>query len=123
MTALLPPVVAWRSEQDDPRPLVVLLHGRGTLAVDNPALLPNVSEIEEIREPWVKLSVVTPTTYIGPLMELSTGRRGSFRPQVWEMLPQPRLFMRELAKKAGLPADARLARCRVSRYRVIKWIE
>jgi hypothetical protein len=31
--------------------------------------------------------------------------------------------MRELAKKAGLARDERLARCRVSRYRVIKWSE
>jgi GTP-binding protein LepA len=57
---------------------VVLTHGRGTVAVDNPAKLPSVSEIEEIREPWVGLSVVTPSQYIGPLMELSTNRRGSF---------------------------------------------
>jgi GTP-binding protein LepA len=57
---------------------VELAHGRGTVPVDNPALLPNVSEIEEIREPWVTLSVVSPATYIGPLMELSTNRRGTF---------------------------------------------
>jgi GTP-binding protein LepA len=55
-----------------------LAHGRGEVAVDNPALLPNPSEIEEIREPWVTLSVVSPSDYIGPLMELSTNRRGSF---------------------------------------------
>jgi GTP-binding protein LepA len=57
---------------------VVLTDGRGEIAVDNPALLPNVSEIEEIQEPWVTLSVVTPSSYIGPLMELATNRRGSF---------------------------------------------
>jgi GTP-binding protein LepA len=57
---------------------VELTHGRGEVAVDNPALLPAVSDIEEIREPWVIVSVVTPTTYIGPLMELSTNRRGAF---------------------------------------------
>ena len=57
---------------------VLLTHDRGTLSVDNPAHLPPVSEIEEIREPWVLLSVVTPATYIGPLMELSTNRRGAF---------------------------------------------
>jgi len=51
------------------------------------------------------------------------GRRGTFLPQVWDALPEPRKFMRELAKKAGLAADERLARCRVSRYRVIKWSE
>jgi len=58
---------------------VLLTNGRGTIRVDNPARLPSVGEIEEIREPWVTLNVVTPTTYIGPLMELSTNRRGTFR--------------------------------------------
>ena len=57
---------------------VQLMHGRGTVVVDNPALLPEPGEIEAIEEPWVKLSVVTPTGYIGPLMELSTNRRGEF---------------------------------------------
>ena len=57
---------------------VVLTNGRGLVTVDNPSKLPGVAEIEEIREPWVRVSVVTPSTYIGPLMELSTNRRGSF---------------------------------------------
>jgi GTP-binding protein LepA len=58
---------------------VVLTAGRGVVTVDNPSLLPNVSEIEEIREPWIKLNVITPSAYIGPLMELSTNRRGAFQ--------------------------------------------
>ena len=57
---------------------VNLMHGRGVVVVDNPALLPNPADIESIEEPWVKLSVVTPSSYIGPLMELSTNRRGLF---------------------------------------------
>jgi GTP-binding protein LepA len=57
---------------------VQLEHGRGTLVVDNPALLPSPSDIESIEEPWVKLSVVTPAQYIGALMELTTNRRGEF---------------------------------------------
>jgi GTP-binding protein LepA len=57
---------------------VHLQHGRGTVVVDNPARLPNPSDIETIEEPWVKLSVVTPAQYIGALMELSTNRRGEF---------------------------------------------
>jgi GTP-binding protein LepA len=57
---------------------VHLQHGRGTVVVDNPSLLPNPSTIESIEEPWVKLSVVTPSAYIGALMELSTNRRGTF---------------------------------------------
>jgi GTP-binding protein LepA len=57
---------------------VMPINGRPAIRVDNPSRLPPVGEIEEIREPWVKLSVVTPATYIGALMELSTNRRGSF---------------------------------------------
>ncbi len=57
---------------------VVLINGQGTIDVDNPSRMPNAGEIEEIREPWVKLGVVTPTTYIGTLMELATNRRGTF---------------------------------------------
>ena len=56
---------------------VNLQHGRGQVVVDNPALLPNPATSRSIEEPWVKLSVVTPTAYIGPLMELSTDRRGA----------------------------------------------
>jgi GTP-binding protein LepA len=57
---------------------VQLQHGRGVVVVDNPAMLPGPSDIESIEEPWVKLSVVTPSAYIGALMELSTNRRGTF---------------------------------------------
>jgi GTP-binding protein LepA len=57
---------------------VIRTLGRGELVIDNPSKLPNASEIEEIREPWVKLSVVAPSSYIGPLMELTTNRRGAF---------------------------------------------
>jgi AmmeMemoRadiSam system protein B/AmmeMemoRadiSam system protein A len=51
------------------------------------------------------------------------GRRATFLPQVWESISDKRAFMRELARKAGLPEDVRLGRCRVSRYRVTKWTE
>ncbi|MGI8928570.1 MAG: translation elongation factor 4 [Candidatus Limnocylindrales bacterium] len=57
---------------------VQLTVNRGEVVVDNPARLPSVGEIESISEPWVKVSVVTPSQYIGTLMELSTGRRGTF---------------------------------------------
>ena len=33
-------------------------------------------------------------------------RQATYLPQVWEQLPDKRLFMNELAEKAGLPADA-----------------
>src|SRR4051812_12846047 len=53
----------------------------------------------------------------------SNGKRATFLPQVWESLPDKRSFFGELLRKAGLPADTRLARCNVSRYRVVKWKE
>ena len=49
------------------------------------------------------------------------GRRATFLPQVWEGLPDKRRFLRELLKKAGLPDDTRLGRCRISRYGVVKF--
>ena len=49
------------------------------------------------------------------------GRRATFLPQVWESLPEKPRFLEELMRKAGIPADTSLARCKLWRYRVIKW--
>jgi GTP-binding protein LepA len=57
---------------------VQLTMDRGWVNVDNPAKFPEVGEIESIEEPWVNLGIVTPDRYIGSLMELTTGRRGTF---------------------------------------------
>jgi GTP-binding protein LepA len=58
---------------------VQLIHGDDELVVDNPARMPSPGEIEQITEPWVSAQVITPTQYIGPLMELATARRGEFK--------------------------------------------
>jgi hypothetical protein len=50
-------------------------------------------------------------------------KRGTFLPQVWEDLGEKRVFLAHLVRKAGLPADTRLTRCKISRYRVVKWEE
>ncbi len=39
---------------------------------------PTAGEIGRSREPWMKISIITPTRYIGTIMELVTGRRGVF---------------------------------------------
>ncbi|HEY8135072.1 MAG TPA: translation elongation factor 4, partial [Candidatus Limnocylindrales bacterium] len=57
---------------------VRLTAGRGEVVVDNPAHLPPLGEIDAISEPWVKASIITPSSYIGTLTELATGRRGAF---------------------------------------------
>ncbi|HZM33274.1 MAG TPA: AmmeMemoRadiSam system protein B [Burkholderiales bacterium] len=51
------------------------------------------------------------------------GKRATFLPQVWEDIADKRAFIEHLMRKAGLPAETRLVRCRVSRYRVAKWKE
>ncbi|HET8587738.1 MAG TPA: translation elongation factor 4, partial [Candidatus Limnocylindria bacterium] len=58
---------------------VQLTHADDEVVVDNPARMPNPGEIERISEPWVSAQVITPTQYIGPLMELATARRGEFK--------------------------------------------
>ncbi|MDA0225465.1 MAG: AmmeMemoRadiSam system protein B, partial [Proteobacteria bacterium] len=58
----------------------------------------------------------------GVILEFE-GRCATFLPQVWEVLPDKRRFLQELAAKAGLPAGTRLAQCTVRRYRVSKWAE
>ena len=56
----------------------LLLRNGETLSIDSPAQLPDESTIDEIREPWMKISVFTPDTYIGPIMELVTKKRGQY---------------------------------------------
>jgi len=47
------------------------------VAIDNPAMLPDPGTIMEIREPWMKTTVIVPTSYVGPIMELAQGKRGT----------------------------------------------
>jgi MEMO1 family protein len=49
------------------------------------------------------------------------GRRATFLPQVWQGVPDKRVFLNELLRKAGLAADTALPRCGMWRYRVIKF--
>jgi GTP-binding protein LepA len=46
--------------------------------VSSPADLPEPHRIEEIREPWVRLQIFTPSNYIGPVMDLIMQRRGEY---------------------------------------------
>ena len=61
----------------------VELHGGKIVLVDNPSEMPNPGESEEIREPWMDISVIVPSRYIGAVMELVTGRRGVYREMVY----------------------------------------
>ncbi len=48
------------------------------VVIDNPAEMPDGSEIAEIEEPWMHIQVFTPKEYIGPIMDLVIARRGVF---------------------------------------------
>ena len=50
-------------------------------------------------------------------------KRSTFLPQVWEQLPEPRVFMAHLKQKAGLSADYWSPEVRLQRYEVQKWKE
>jgi GTP-binding protein LepA len=56
----------------------IVLHDRKLLRIDSPADLPEESQIEEIREPWMKIDVFTPTDFYGSVMDLVIKRRGVF---------------------------------------------
>ena len=56
----------------------VAMHGDKILLVDNPADLPSPGEIDEIREPWMKITIIAPSRYIGAIMDLVTTRRGIY---------------------------------------------
>lgn len=45
----------------------------------NPSLLPEPVKRKSIEEPYVKIEMLTPKDYIGPLMELARDRRGEFK--------------------------------------------
>ena len=49
------------------------------LRVESPSKLPPPGEIEEVREPWLAMTIVTPDRYIGAVMELMSTRRADFR--------------------------------------------
>jgi len=46
------------------------------LAIHNPSDMPDPARIQEIREPYIRASILTPKEYVGPIMELCQERRG-----------------------------------------------
>lgn len=93
-------------------------------------------EFPEIR---VEVSVLSPPEPLAPCSEdearawlrpgldgliLEYGTlRGTFLPQVWQQLEDPRDFLGQLKVKAGLPRDFWSPEIRLLRYTVAKWVE
>lgn len=53
----------------------VVMRDGEIVEIDSPAMLPDESGIDSIREPWMKIQIYTPQSYIGPVMELTTNKR------------------------------------------------
>ena len=51
------------------------------IQITNPADLPDMSRVKEIREPMVAAEVITPTNRIGDIMKLCENRRGVYKGQ------------------------------------------
>ena len=49
------------------------------ITITNPDEFPEPTEIAKIEEPWVKISIITPADFIGPLMELLTESEGVYK--------------------------------------------
>jgi len=49
------------------------------LFIDNPTNMPPVTEIEMMEEPMAKATIMSPTEFVGNIMELSQDRRGIFK--------------------------------------------
>jgi GTP-binding protein LepA len=57
----------------------VTLRRGEVIEIDNPAALPDPTSIESVAEPFVKLSIIVPSSYVGAMMELCQDRRGAFK--------------------------------------------
>jgi len=55
--------------------IAVLMTGEDVF-ISSPAELPNPSSLKAIKEPWMKLEILTPKEYIGAIMKLVQDRRG-----------------------------------------------
>ena len=56
----------------------VELTNKEVIMVDAPNKLPEKVKISEVREPYIKTNIFTPSEYIGPIMELCQEKRGIY---------------------------------------------
>ncbi|MBU6526611.1 translation elongation factor 4 [Methylocystis sp. MJC1] len=54
----------------------ILLTNGDEIELHNPADMPDVVKIEEIKEPWIRATILTPDDYLGSVLKLCQDRRG-----------------------------------------------
>lgn len=55
------------------------LNNMDTIYVSNPVNYPDKVKIKEVREPYIYANIITPSTYIGSIMELCQEKRGIYK--------------------------------------------
>ena len=55
----------------------VLMRDGTVLEIENPSKLPDLSKVEEIREPIITATILMPQEYVGPVITLCTEKRGT----------------------------------------------
>jgi GTP-binding protein LepA len=73
------------------------------VAVSNPSEMPDLSKLAAIEEPVVQISILSPTRYIGAIMDLVTTRRGSF--DAMEYLDPTRVMLKYKMPLAEIVID------------------
>ncbi|MDD3128885.1 MAG: translation elongation factor 4 [Candidatus Izemoplasmatales bacterium] len=58
---------------------LVYLENGETIEIDNPALMPKNQMVKKIEEPYVLATIITPSDYVGNVMELCQYKRGVFK--------------------------------------------
>jgi AmmeMemoRadiSam system protein A len=110
---------AFAAAFDDPRfaPLTAAEYGQIDIEV---SVLSAASPLQTLSEAHLHAQLRAGVD--GLILEYGS-RRSTFLPQVWESLPQPRQFVDELKRKAGLPGNFWSEELRFSRYTVEKFAE
>ncbi len=58
---------------------VVIKHSREIKNIFSPQQLPEASQIEQINEPWVRLEIISPSSYLGTIIKLAQGLGGIYQ--------------------------------------------
>jgi AmmeMemoRadiSam system protein A len=103
---------AWAAAFRDPRFVPVTRREAGNLEIHVSVL--SVPQAMEFGSEADLLAQLRP--FVDGLVLEDEGRRGTFLPSVWESLPDPVDFLRQLKRKAGLPQDYWSDTLRISRY-------
>jgi GTP-binding protein LepA len=56
---------------------IKLRHDQGQIEIHNPVDMPDPMKIEEILEPWIEATILTPDEYLGSVLKLCQDRRGN----------------------------------------------